>query len=144
MEDQHIYKTKIEWKEGRIGKLTSPGMEPITTATPPDFPGGVPDIWSPEHLFTASVNICLMNTFLVIAENSKLNFKEFSSNASGKVEKTDGKYSVTEIELRPKIVITDERDRERAVRIIEKSKGACLVSNSVKSKIIMEPEILVL
>jgi organic hydroperoxide reductase OsmC/OhrA len=143
MEDLHIYKTKIEWKEGRIGNLTSPGMEPIKTATPPDFQGGVPDIWSPEHLFTASVNICLMNTFLAIAENSKLNFKAFSSDASGKVEKSDGKYLVTEIVLKPKIAISDEKDMERAARIIDKAKNACLISNSVKTKIIMEPEITI-
>ncbi|HVO73835.1 MAG TPA: OsmC family protein [Ignavibacteriaceae bacterium] len=144
MENLHFYQSSVEWKKGRIGKLSSPGMESIDTATPPDFAGGVPNIWSPEHLFTASVNICLMNTFLAIAENSKLNFKAFTSNASGKVEKVDGKYMVTEIELKPKIVIADEKDRERAVRIIEKAKNACLISNSVKSEISMKPEIALL
>jgi len=143
MENLYFYNTKVEWKEGRIGELTSEGMESITVATPPDFPKGVPNIWSPEHLFTASVNICLMTTFLAIAENSNLKFKSFTSDASGKVEKTDGGYFFTEIELKPKIIIADEKDRERAGRIIEKAKNACLISNSIKSKVTMETEISV-
>ncbi len=143
MENLYFYNTKVEWKEGRIGELTSEGMESITVATPPDFPKGVPNIWSPEHLFTASVNICLMTTFLAIAENSNLKFKSFTSDVSGKVEKTDGGYFFTEIELKPKIIIADEKDRERAGRIIEKAKNACLISNSIKSKVTMETEISV-
>lgn len=141
MENQHYYIAKTEWKEGRIGELSSPGMVSIAVATPPDFPKGIPNIWTPEHLFTAAVNVCLMNTFLVIAENSNLRFIKFTCDASGKAEKIDGKYLITEIELKPKIVIADEKDKERAQRIIEKAKNACLISNSVKSKVEMTAEI---
>jgi organic hydroperoxide reductase OsmC/OhrA len=59
------------------------------------------------------------------------------------VEKSDGKYLVTEIVLKPKIAISDEKDRERAARIIEKAKNTCLISNSVNTKIIMEAEITI-
>jgi organic hydroperoxide reductase OsmC/OhrA len=143
MENEHYYLTKVEWREGRISELSSPGRESITVATPPDFPKGVPNIWSPEHLFTASVNACLINTFLVIAENSNLRFIKADSEATGKVEKVDGKYLVTEIELKPKIVIADEKDMERAHRIVEKAKNACLISNSVKTEVTMTTEIIV-
>ncbi len=77
METTHYYTTKVEWKEGRIGELTVPTFPNITVATPPEFTGGVSGIWSPEHLFVSSANICLMTTFLAIAENSKFNFKSF-------------------------------------------------------------------
>ncbi len=43
--------------------------------------------WTPEHLFEASVNSYFMTTFLVIAENSKLEFVSFSADAKGKLEK---------------------------------------------------------
>jgi organic hydroperoxide reductase OsmC/OhrA len=60
----------------RKGKLCSPELSKengpcIEVATPPEFPKGMPGIWSPEHLFTAAVSSCLMTTFLAIAENSK-------------------------------------------------------------------------
>jgi len=50
--------------------------ESLDVATPPQFPKGIERVWSPEHLFTAAVNSCLMTTFLSIAENSKLEFND--------------------------------------------------------------------
>ncbi len=143
MEEIFYFSTEVNWKEGKTGKLSSEGMEDITIATPPEFSGGVPNIWSPEHLFVASANICLMTTFLAIAENSKLNFISYSSGGKGKVERVDGKFFITQIELSPKILVSNEHDKERALRIIEKSEKACLISRSMKSEIILKPEITV-
>jgi len=48
---------------------------------------------------------------------------------------------MSEILLEPTVTITDEKDRERAKRVLQKSEAACLISNSVKSKVIMIPTI---
>jgi peroxiredoxin-like protein len=114
----------------------------IEVATPPEFPKGMPGIWSPEHLFTAAVSSCLMTTFLAIAENSKLAFKDFSCSSKGKLEQVDGKFIMSEIILEPVVTIVDEKDRERAERVLQKSEAACLISNSVKSKITMIPIVI--
>jgi organic hydroperoxide reductase OsmC/OhrA len=50
---------------------------------------------------------------------------------------------MTEIILKPTITIKDEKDRDRAERIVQKSEVACLISNSIKSKITMEVTIKV-
>jgi len=142
-EDIRYYQTTVQWKEGRIGELSEPTMPTITVATPPEFAKGVPNTWSPEHLFVASVNICLMTTFLAIAENSKLDFVSYKSDSNGKLEKVEGKFMISEIELFPEIVVKDEKDIERAERIIQKSELHCLISNSVKSKITLTPKIIV-
>ncbi len=143
MENTHYYSTKVKWEEGRIGELSESNFPNIKVATPPEFTGGVAGIWSPEHLYVASANICLMTTFLAIAENSKFNFSSFECEGIGKLEKVDGKFIISEIELKPKVVIEDEKDKEKALRLIEKSEKACLISNSMKSKIILNPNILV-
>lgn len=140
MDGVFFYDTKVEWKEGRIGNLSSAGFPDLEVATPPEFKG-VPNIWSPEHLFVSSVNICLMTTFLAIAENSKLEFDSYSCDGKGKLEKVDGKFMISEIELMPKIFVKNEKDIERAERIIEKSEKACLISNSIKSNVTLKPEI---
>jgi peroxiredoxin-like protein len=137
----HNYTTTVTWENDRIGTLSSPTLPDIKVATPPEFPKGAPNIWSPEHLFVASANICLMTTFLAIAENSKFEFKSFKSEATGKLEKVDGKFMISEIEFKPVVTITDESKREKAIRLIEKSEAACLISNSMKSKIILTPTI---
>jgi organic hydroperoxide reductase OsmC/OhrA len=141
METTHYYDTFVKWEEGKNGTLSEPTMPSITVATPPEFPGGIPNTWSPEHLFTASINICLMTTFLAIAENSKLEFVSYNCAGIGKLEKVDGRFMISEIELKPEIVVAAEKDIERAGRIIEKAEMHCLISNSVKTKIILKPDV---
>ncbi len=144
MENIHKYEVNVAWTKDRKGIMSSPVLsQQIEVATPPDFPKGVPNIWSPEHLFVAAVNSCLMNTFFAVAENSNLKYISFKSNAVGIVEKIDGGYQVTEITLKPILEISDIEDSERAKRIIEMSEKNCLISKSVKTNIHLVPEIIV-
>jgi peroxiredoxin-like protein len=140
----HTYEIDIKWNGDRRGVLHSPVLpQDIEVATPPEFKGGIPGIWSPEHLYVAAVNSCLMTTFLAIAENSKLQFTSFESNGVGMVDKVDGKYQVTEIILRPKLAIPNPADEARANRILEMSERACLISSSIKTIVKLEPEIMI-
>jgi len=149
--DKHTYNVNINWTQDRKGVMCSPELNDneanetncIEVATPPEFPGGMPHIWSPEHLFTAAVSSCLMTTFLAIAGFSKLEFVSFKCDSKGILEKVDGKFVMSEVHLFPELVITDESKRERAERIIEKAEKACLISNSITSKISMETKIIV-
>jgi peroxiredoxin-like protein len=148
--DAHFYNVQIAWNKDRQGIMCSPelnvptnGSGCIAVATPPEFPKGIPGIWSPEHLFTASVSSCLMTTFLAIAENSKLEFIAFQCDSKGKLEQVEGKYLMTEVILEPTVTISHEKDRERAERVLTKAEAACLISNSIKSNVIMIPKIVV-
>ena len=146
--EPHFYNVEVNWNKDRKGVMCSPELirdanTCIEVATPPEFPKGMPGIWSPEHLFTASVSTCLMTTFLAIAENSKLEFSNFSCKSKGKLERVDGKFLMSEILLEPSVTIADEKYREKAEKILQKSEAACLISNSIKSKITMVPTILV-
>jgi len=147
--EAHYYNVDVNWNEARKGIMCSPELNRdmdscIEVATPPEFPKGIPGIWSPEHLFTAAVSSCLMTTFLAIAENSKLEFVNFSCKSRGKLDQVDGKFLMTEILLEPTVTIVDEKDREKAGRIIVKAEAACLISNSVKSKITMILNVIIL
>jgi organic hydroperoxide reductase OsmC/OhrA len=84
-----------------------------------------------------------MTTFLAIAENSKLEFVSYACEGTGKLEKVDRSYVISEIELKPEIVVPDEHAAERALKIIEKSERACLISSSMKTKIVLSPDISV-
>jgi peroxiredoxin-like protein len=142
--EPHAYSVDIVWTGDRKGTMSSPELQTeIEIATPPQFPKGVEGVWSPEHLFTASVSSCLMTTFLSVAENSKLEFTHFSVKSQGILEQVEGKFLMTKVMLFPEVTIAQEKDRERTERILQKSEAACLVSNSVKSKIEMQAKILV-
>ena len=138
--ENHSYNVALTWKGGRIGEMSSPELPSrIEVATPPEFDKGVPGIWSPEHLFTASVLSCFMTTFLAVAEYSKLDFIAFDCTAEGILSLVDGKYLMTNIILRPELTVKEDDKVERALRILDKSEKACLISNSIRTEVTLEP-----
>ena len=139
----YTYEVNLKWTVNRKGVLSSPILpQQIEVATPPDFPKGMEGVWTPEHLFVASVNSCLMTTFLAIAENSKLEFISYESNAVCNIEIVEGKHTLTEIILKPKVTIPDTQRQDRAIHILEMSKKACVISNAIKATVLLEPEII--
>ncbi len=134
--DAHFYNVDLSWSTDRKGILTSSELDQeIVVATPPQFPKGMPNIWSPEHLFTASVSSCFMTTFLSIAENSRLEFEAFNCFAKGKLEQIEGKFKMSEIILEATLILKNMEDKEKGERILNKSEAACLISNSINSKV---------
>lgn len=138
------YNVNLNWVSDRKGKISSPELNTdIEVATPPEFPHGIAGLWSPEHLLTASVVSCFMTTFLAVSENSKLEFNSFKCGATGKLEAVEGKLQMTAIELKPILEISSDSDMTRAQRVLEKSEAACLISNSIKTKVTMTADISV-
>ena len=142
--EAHNYNVNLTWTGDRKGTLSSPELHSaIDVATPPQFPKGIEGVWSPEHFYTAAISSCLMTTFLSIAEFSKLEFKSFSCEAKGVLDTVEGKLLMTEVHLKPTVVIAVESLREKAEKILHKSEAACLISNSVKAKVTMTPNIII-
>jgi len=142
--DKHSYNVSLKWNEGRKGIMESPELPTkIEVATPPEFDKGIPGIWSPEHLYTAAVLSCFMTTFLAIAEFSKLEFENFDCDAEGILDKVEGKFLMTEVHLKARLLINDASKKERAERILEKSETACLISNSIKRTVNLNSNIQV-
>ncbi|MBW8361325.1 MAG: OsmC family protein [Kaistella sp.] len=144
MSQEHYYEVQADWKEGRKGNLSSPVLNnTIECATPPEFPNGVAGIWSPEHLFTAAISSCYLATFLAIAENFKLAFRSFSCKTVCKLEVVEGKFQITHAEITPELHLENpEQDRDKALKVLEKSKAACLVTNSMKTEITLNTQLL--
>jgi peroxiredoxin-like protein len=141
MENEYLYSTEVEWTGERHGDLRAAVLPELHVDAPPEFKGHT-GAWTPEHLFVASVNSCFMTTFLAIAENSKLDFVSFSAGAQGKLENRDGSgFIMTEITLRPKLLVRRDQDMARAARILEKAEKHCLISNSIKAQTTLEAQI---
>ncbi len=134
----YFYETHIYWKGRRRGLLEVAELPPITASTPPEF-SGEPGFWSPEHLLVASVESCLMMTFLAIAETSRLPVVSYRSSALAKLERLEGKgLRFTKITVRPIIKIESEEHREKAARLLEKAEQHCFVSQALNVPIQFE------
>ena len=143
--ERHNYEVKLSWKEGRVGELSVPGIsEILNVATPPQFPGGVDGVWSPEHLYTASVVSCFFTSFTAIAEYSKLEFIHLEVESSGEMSRNEeGKYVMSKVILKPVLTIEDETKEKKAYRILEKAEEICLITRSIQSEIIFEPSVYI-
>ncbi len=133
------YETEVEWKGDKALSLRGAKLPEIQAGAPPEFKGR-DDHWSPEHLFVASLSSCYLLTLLAIAEISKISLVSVSTNARGKLEKMPGgAFQITEIVLKPTVVVASANDLPRMPRILEKAKENCFVSNSVKAVIKIDP-----
>jgi len=143
MENKYFYSTDVEWTGARRGALKSDSLPTLQVDAPPEFKGKE-GAWTPEHLFVGAISSCFMTTFIAIAENSKLDFENLKINAKGTLEKVEGKgLMITEVVLHPTLTIKDASAEARAGRILEKAEQYCLIGNSAKTRIRLEPEIKV-
>jgi peroxiredoxin-like protein len=136
----YMYQTTVKWTEQRKGVMSCVGKPEVQVATPPEFKGHE-GIWSPEDLFVASANVCLMTTFLAMAERAGLAFSSYESTAEGRLELVEGKFQFTTITIRPSITLKAGGDVVQAKELIEKAERNCLISNSMKATIRLEPVI---
>ncbi|MDH4187941.1 MAG: OsmC family protein [Nitrospira sp.] len=136
----YLYHTAVKWTEQRKGIISCAGKPDVQVATPPEFKGHE-NIWSPEDLFVASANICLMTTFLAVAERAGLAFASYESEAEGTLELVEGKFQFTGITLKPVITLPAGGDAAKARELIEKAEANCLISNSMKAHVKLEPTI---
>lgn len=138
----HEYETSMEWKGGKEGRVASPGLPPLEISSPPEF-GGPAGRWTPEHFFVASANVCVLLTFVALAGFSKLAVLKAGSTARGRLEKEEGGYRFTGIDVALAIEIERVEDLERAERLVRKAETTCLVSRSMSTKVTVTPRITV-
>jgi peroxiredoxin-like protein len=136
--NSEVFETSTEWLGARSGKLQTPGPLPLEINAPVQFKGQA-GYWTPETLFVAAAETCLMQTFLAVAEHSKLAVSSYRSSAQGKLEKTPGGLKFTEIVIGVTIEVAPGTDRELAQRVLEKAKRSCLVANSLQTLVRVEP-----
>jgi CBS domain-containing protein len=90
-----------------------------------------------------AVASCFVTSFSGIAEKSRLEFASFNLDTEGMLDNTDGIWRFTEIKLRPVVTVLKEEDRDRAIRLMEKTEKSCLVARSLQFKATLFPAVKV-
>jgi len=134
------FHNKLKWTGNRVATLQAEDKPDLTVSSPPEFKGEA-DKWSPEDLFVGAVNICTMTTFLAFANHKDLPLDGYESGGEGLLERVESGYEFTKVTLRPKIVVAGEEHIESAKQILHDAHEKCLVSNSIKGEVVLEPEI---
>ena len=143
MEKQYVYRVTAASTAVRSGVAIADDVQPsIAFSAPPEFQGET-GRWTPEHLFLASVAGCYVSTFSGMAQFSKFEFLSLDLEVEGVLSKEETGWRFAQVNLRPRLKIAQEKDRERASRLLEKAEKTCLIIRSTNSKVILEPELMV-
>ncbi|MFW5811849.1 MAG: OsmC family protein [Alkalispirochaetaceae bacterium] len=142
MEERYTYTAQVSWIGEKKGVTVADALPQIDVATPPEF-GGHQGRWSPEHLLVSSLGSCIMTTFLAIAEASKFEFTSYESKVTGTIERIEKSYEFTHLEVTVHLGVSEESAVQKGERLLQKAEENCFISNSLKAKVELLPEVTV-
>ncbi len=142
MPTTYKYHTTVTWKGEHWGHLVCGNGVEMDFSAPPDAHGHA-GVMTPEDAFVAAANTCVMMMFLWACERFKVPLISYECDAEGtKVIELDRTELFTQIILRPQIK-THACDESRIQRALQSAQKYSLVANSIKSKIVVEPDIVI-
>ncbi len=143
MGEVHRFRVVAWWASGRTGiAKSSSAPNAIHFAAPPAF-GGLDGRWTAEDLLLCAVAGCYTTTFHALAENSKFEYTDLQVEVEGDIRRAEGGYDFSEILIRANLMIAQEEERARAVKLLHKAQGLCLVSRALSVEQKFEPRVQV-
>ena len=105
-----------------------------TDMTVPEEFGGDSENPSPEDLFSASLQTCMIATFKTIAERKNLSYDRISSEASVELDRgEDSRPVMKEAEIN--LDVTGVGDQGKAEKVAQATEKNCFIHNSVKTDV---------
>jgi len=136
------YKTKVVWTGEHWGNLTCSNGPQMKFSAPPALHGH-PNVMTPEDAFVGALNMCFQMMFLWTTEKYKIDLISYESEAEGFVEDLIDRTSIfSKIILRPKINARNCNEK-RVTKALNSALKYSLVAQSIKTKVIVEPQIII-
>lgn len=138
----HIYEVALQWDSiSQCGIIRSGNRMPVLFAAPIEF-NGTDTVWSPEHLLVASISSCYLTTFNYFANLLKVELADVRVRGAVEIEKiSGGGFWAKRFRIFPEIRFSNAQDPHVVDNLLSKAKRYCIVSNSVKGEVIVEPQI---
>ncbi len=138
---KHEFAVSLKWEEeSHNGIVRTGNCMPVLFSAPIEF-GGTDVAWSPEHLLAASLSSCYTTTFFYFAKLLKVDIRSFHLNVNMEIEKEGaGPFAATKFILYPHIVFGALPLQAIIDNLLSKAKRYCIISNSVKGVIVVEPD----
>ncbi|MFA5658095.1 MAG: OsmC family protein [Oscillospiraceae bacterium] len=103
--------------------------------------GGSGQGLNPEEMFVAAINSCLMNTFFYFTQKFKVETLSYHSQASGQLEKQADGFRFTNVEVKAKVQLSEEKFADKIQKAGHLAEKYCLVSSSVSCHVNYQLEI---
>ena len=102
---------------------------------------GDPSILNPEQLVVMAASSCQMLWFLHLAAKARIDVVEYDDDAAASMPEDEG---LSEIVLRPRIVLSEEASEERIEKLVHLAHEHCNIANSLRTPVSIEPRVEVL
>jgi uncharacterized OsmC-like protein len=148
MSQTATYHTMVRWTGEHWGHLVMGNGPEMKFSAPPDAHGHA-GVLTPEDAFVAAANTCVMMMFIWATERFRLKLLSFECRTEGtKLIELDRTEIFTRLRFCPRIRIAAEGEPKdviaaRVRRALQAAQKYSLVANSVKSEILIEPEITI-
>lgn len=153
--NEHYYEVEISWTGNRgTGTssynaydrdftATSKGKPVLQGSSDPAFLGD-PAKWNPEDMLVVSISACHKLWYLHLCAANKIVVTSYVDNATGYMveENPTRKGHFTKIILRPNVAVTQESDKELAIKLHDQAHHECFMANSVNFEIQCKPTII--
>ncbi len=104
---------------------------------------GDPACLNPEELLVLAAASCQLLSFLAVAARARVDVIDYRDEAAGEIPED----ALTQITLRPQIVVAANPERRldeaRILHLCEVAHRECYVSNSMKTPIVVEPNVTI-
>jgi organic hydroperoxide reductase OsmC/OhrA len=145
----HRYETRLRWT-GSTGlgwesydrghtALAPPAEQEVRLTTGESK--GNPAVLNPEQLLVMAASSCQMLMFLHLASKARVDVVAYEDDATGAMPASAEPVGITEITLRPRIVIAHEASEERVRKLVATAHEHCYIANSLRSEMKIEPTV---
>lgn len=139
MTEEISFENHLTWTGDARGEIAFPSRQKIEVALPAEF-GGVEGFPSPEDLFVAAANGCVLTTTLAVVKKKDLSLRYYSSEAVGVLERLGDGREVTRIDI--KVKIAAEADPQALAGILEEVARRAPVIRSMTSSVSINFEVV--
>ena len=117
-----------------------PALTEVMLSADPAFLGH-PEKLNPEQLVVVAAASCQLLSFLAIAARARVQVLEYEDHAEAHMPEEDKPMRLTQITLRPRIVIGPSVKEERVLRFTEMAHEQCYIANSLSTEVAVEPTV---
>jgi organic hydroperoxide reductase OsmC/OhrA len=150
----HHYRALLEWTGAAQGPTRSyteysrtftaaiDGKPTLVGSADPAFRGDAQHL-NPEELLLLALASCHMLSYLALCSNSGIQVLSYSDRAEGTLaQQQDRGWAMSEVLLQPRVRISPQSSRERALALHARAHQVCFIARSVNFPVRNEPQLL--
>jgi organic hydroperoxide reductase OsmC/OhrA len=142
MTSKHLFKAEANWTSNQIQEDSTKRFyskshqikiegKPVLNVSAAKAFKGDPELYNPEDLLLSSLVSCHMMAYLYVCFQNGIEVLEYSDNAEAALEVApDGSGRFTEVQLNPKVKISNPDKIELAIELHTKANQLCFIANS--------------